>query len=183
MELALVEADPFEMGQGDEAHTVEVADFKIDKYEVTNAQYAACVDAGACQAPTNTDSFSRKSYYGNSEYHDYPVIYVDWYQAHTYCEWREARLPTEAEWEKAARGSDGRTYPWGEEIDCSRANYEFSCAGDTTPVGSYRPGVSPYGVYDLAGNVQEWVQSEYQAYPYKADDGCNDLTDENRTNV
>ncbi len=187
-ELVRVEAGPFEMGSNDgdddekPAHTVTVEAFEIDRYEVTNAEYAACVDAGGCKPLPNNGSATRDNYYGQPGYADYPVISVDWYRARTYCQWRGARLPTEAEWEKAARGTGGRTYPWGEGIDCTLANY-YGCKGDTTRVGTYPEGASPYGAYDMAGNVWEWTQSEYKDYPYDANDGRNDFNDENRTNV
>ena len=177
----LVSSGSFEMGNNhgkpDEqpVHTVTLDAFYIDKYEVTNAQYAACVDAGVCDPPSRTDSETRTSYYGNPQYDDYPVIGVNWFAAQIYCEWRGGRLPTEAEWEKAARGPDGRLYPWGDDFDPNRLNYcDLNCDGipwadlehndgyaDTAPVGSYVNGVSPYSAYDMAGNVWEWVGDWY----------------------
>jgi formylglycine-generating enzyme required for sulfatase activity len=141
-------------------HQVLLDAFSIDKNEVTNALYKACEDQGACTAPQASNSNTQSNYYGNPEFDNYPVIYVTWEQAKTYCEWRGVRLPTEAEWEKAARGSDERTYPWGEKIDESFANFNYAVS-DTTTVGSYGKGKSLYGVYDMAGNVWEWVADWY----------------------
>ncbi|HLO30493.1 MAG TPA: SUMF1/EgtB/PvdO family nonheme iron enzyme [Anaerolineales bacterium] len=170
--MRLVAAGSFIMGSDSNTfpdqrpmHRVDLDVYYIDKYEVTNAQYKACVNAGACQPPTQLDSNTHSSYFGNPQFNDYPVIYVDWNMSKAYCEWRGARLPTEAEWEKAARGTDGRTAPWGEGGDCQKANY-MGCVGDTTKVGSYDSGKSPYGVYDMVGNVWEWVADFYDANYY-----------------
>jgi formylglycine-generating enzyme required for sulfatase activity len=163
------------MGLGDRdyysnpAHKVILDAYWIDQTEVTNVMYAKCVADGVCKEPFDKSSFTRSSYYGNSKFNDYPVIYVDSNMAKSYCEWRGDKLPSEAQWEKAARGTDGRIYPWGDNIDCSFANYywvspdyllwktQHYCAGDTTRVGSYEGGKSPYGLYDMIGNVSEWV--------------------------
>jgi formylglycine-generating enzyme required for sulfatase activity len=147
-------------------HQVVLDAFSIDKTEVTNALYKACEDQGSCTPPQDINSNSQASYYGNPAFDDYPVIYVTWDQAKTFCEWRGGRLPTEAEWEKAARSTDGRTYPWGEKIDETFANFSYS-VGDTTAVGSYENGKSPYGVYDMAGNVWEWVSDWYSDTYYQ----------------
>ena len=146
-------------------HTVYLDAFWIDQTEVTNAMYARCVSAGACQPPAKPNSINHKLYYDEHQFDDYPVIWVDWNQADAYCEWAGRQLPSEAQWEKAARGADGRTYPWGEGIDCQKANYN-TCVGDTTPVGSYPAGASPYGALDMAGNVLEWVADWYSASYY-----------------
>lgn len=159
-------------------HEVYVDAFWIDKYEVTNTQYQKCVADGVCELPDRIDSYKRDNYYENPQYNNYPVIHVSWYYAQTYCEWAGRRLPTEAEWEKAARGTEGLIYPWGNTFNGERLNFcDRKCEGDwansnyddsytdTSPVGSYPSGASPYGALDMAGNVWEWVADQYEVYP------------------
>ncbi len=154
------------------AHSVFLDLYWIDKYEITNAQYAACEAAGACTSPHSVNSWTRFPYYSDPTYASYPVIWVDWNQADAYCTWAGKHLPTEAQWEKAARGTTEfpkiYTFPWGEaDATCSLANFrsnEGPCIGDTTAVGSYPAGASPYGVYDMAGNVSEWVNDWWEYY-------------------
>jgi len=171
VEMMLVPAGEFTMGSDDiygakPAHMIFLDAYYIDKYEVTNALYKICVDAKVCDLPRRTSSSSHYSYYDNPEFSNYPVMYINWFKAKAYCEWRGARLPTEAEWEKAARGTDARTYPWGEGIDCKKANYA-GCVGDAVEVGRYESGKSPYGIYDMVGNVSEWVADWYSETYYQ----------------
>ena len=181
--MVLIPAGEFQMGsnngESDEkpVHSVYLDAFYIDIYEVTNALYTACVQAGGCTPPHESSSYTHSDYYGNSQYDDYPVIQVDWNQAKAYCEWRGSELPTEAQWEKAARGGlGGKDYPWGDEIpDCNRANFGgiSGCVGDTSKVGSYP--ANGYGLFDMAGNVQEWVVDAYSEVYYAASPSLNPL--------
>jgi len=170
VEMVLIPAGGFTMGSDirndneKPPHQVYLDAYYIDKYEVTNALYKACVDAEVCDPQSVvTGSASRSNYFGTPEFDDYPVLYINWNEANTFCEWRDAGLPTEAHWEKAARGTSRFIYPWGEEVDQSFANYHNSI-GDTIAVGSYENGKSPYGLYDMAGNVKEWVADYYAPY-------------------
>ncbi len=162
--------------------------FWIDKYEVTNQQYKACMDAGVCTEPHRIGSYTYPDYFNNPAYDTYPVVWVTWFQATEYCSWAGRRLPTEAEWEKAARGTDGRKYPWGNDpytadkanicdVNCTRTHKlnEFDDGyPDLAPVGSFPAGASPYGVLDMAGNAWEWNSTEIRDYPYDANDGRED---------
>ncbi|MBP6177862.1 MAG: SUMF1/EgtB/PvdO family nonheme iron enzyme [Anaerolineales bacterium] len=172
MVMIYVPAGTFTMGSdtiSDEQpiHQVFLDAYWIYQTEVTNKQYKACVDAGICELPSNTDSSTRANYYGNPEFDNFPVLYVNWDKANRYCEvWAKGDLPTEAQWEKAARGTDGRTYPWGNEAPSANVLNYNSNVGDTTEVGKYPNGASFYGAYDMAGNVWEWVNDYYQSDYY-----------------
>lgn len=156
--------DPGEEGP---LHNVWLPPYYIEKTEVTNASYRACVTDGACDPPSP-----------GSDFHDLtkdalPVL-VSFAMAKTYCEWRGKRLPSEAEWEKAARGTDGRLYPWGDQApSCALANGPDCNAGKLVAVGSYPSGASPYGALDMAGNALEHVDEAYASWAYRYTlDGC-----------
>ncbi|HPH98311.1 MAG TPA: formylglycine-generating enzyme family protein [Anaerolineaceae bacterium] len=159
-------------------HTVFLSAYYMDKFEVTNADYARCEDEGGCPTPEEYKSIDPSMYYRNPTYAHYPMIYVTWEEAVNYCAWAGKRLPTEAEWEKAARGpADTRSYPWGDaEPSCSLANISpgfNDCVGHTTEVGSYPAGASPYGLMDMAGNVWEWVSDWYGEDYYSVSPSSN----------
>jgi len=163
--MMLVPAGDFTMGSDDgfsdkqPAHSVSLDAFYIDKNEVTNSLYKVCVAEGVCRRPLYTNL-----YYASAR-ENYPVVTVDWNMADAYCQWRGGSLPTEAQWEKAARGDEERTYPWGELAPIIQyANYKGDDAKD---VGSYPSVRSPYGVLDLAGNVSEWVSDWYSPEYYQ----------------
>jgi eukaryotic-like serine/threonine-protein kinase len=156
-------------------HLVTLDAFWIDLTEVTNKQYAACVEAGACKPPFKSSSTTRESYYGNPEFDAFPVIYMNWEDANAYCSWVGRGLPTEAQWEKAARGTDGRIYPWGNnEPNIDLLNFNEN-VGDTTKPGNYEAGKSFYGAYDMAGNVWEWVNDRYSQIYYQKSPILNPL--------
>jgi len=155
-------------------HAVYLDAYTIEKTEVSNAQYADCVAAGGCVPPISNSSSIRLHYYDDPAYAHYPVVQMDWDRANAYCQWVGKRLPTEAEWEKAARGDDLRPFPWGfDDMTCNRCNCniryynelgetrEHLCVGDTVPVESYHDSASPYGVLNMVGNAQEWVNDIY----------------------
>ena len=147
-------------------HRVHVSTYWLDKYEVTNREYRQCVEGGGCMLPKDRSSYDDP---GRAEH---PVTNVTWSQARSYCHWRGKRLPTEAEWEKAARGTDGRLYPWGnsEEVFRARARTveQKPVKNGTDPVGSTEFAVSPYGVADLILNVSEWVNDWYAEDFYRS---------------
>jgi formylglycine-generating enzyme required for sulfatase activity len=175
-DMVLVAAGAFTQGaQGyaeDEAppRQVTLSRYCIDRTEVTVAQYAACVEGGGCQAPVEAYSDDEDCNMGAPQRQQHPINCVSMRQAAAYCQWAGRRLPTEAEWEKAARGTDGRTWPWGDSPSpscqlavMSEDGQSLGCgAGTTAPVGSKPDGASPYGALDMAGNVWEWTADGYE---------------------
>ena len=191
-QMVRVPAGEFTMGSdtgpADErpAHRVSLPAFEIDRLPLTNAQFADFLNAvGPTNAAGETlfdvdDPDARihrrgDGWMADAGFAEHPVVEVSWVGARDFCAWVGKRLPTEAEWEKAARGTDGRRYPWGNEPpDATRARFAAGW-NETAPVGSFPQGASPYGVLDLSGNVWEWVSSAYHPYPYRADDGREEL--------
>ena len=187
--MHLIPAGKFAMGSdygvydGNLVQVVDLDAFYIDIKEVTNNLYEACVSAGACQPPKNTNSYARNSYYANVDFDNYPVINVNWHMAKSYCVCGGANLSTYAEWEKAARGGlEGKSYPWGNIAPAckkdvpngAKFNDKAECAAtDTEAVGNYSP--NGFGLYDMAGNVWEWTSSLYRPYPYVSTDGRENL--------
>lgn len=169
-ELAEIPAGPFTMGRDggpdDEspAHQVDLPTFYIEIFEVTNAQFAAFVnDTGYITEAESGGGSGWQAYTEGKDNH--PVVKVSWNDAVAYCEWAGRRLPTEAEWEKAARGPEGFLYPWGNNWNPDNANVKEAGYRGTTPVGIFAAGASPYGLFDMGGNVWEWTADWYQPYP------------------
>ena len=168
-------------------HRVSLQDFFIDRTKVTNVAFAEFLNSRGPEGPKGEKYFDvddndtrihRRDgkWQADGGFENNPVVEASWYGALAYCQWRGKRLPTEAEWEKAARGTDGRRYPWGNEPpDRTRAQFNGGW-NDLRPVGSFPKGASPYGLLDAAGNGWEWVSSGYLPYPYDAKDGREDLT-------
>jgi formylglycine-generating enzyme required for sulfatase activity len=161
---------------------VTLGAFEIGTYPVTVAEYRCAVETGAIRAPQTIERFTWQK---QQQYPDHPVVSITWHDATDYSAWLSSvtgepwRLPTEAEWEKAARGTDGRIYPWGSQWDPTRVNMQGGGPKKTTtPIGSYPLGVSPYGAYDVAGNVFEWTSTQYHGnpYPLQATDGREQLS-------
>lgn len=198
MAMVYVPAGTFTMGSGDAnyngivddpPHQIYLDTYWIDQTEVTVGMYQECVKDRECNLPKKNNSYYRENYYNDPAYSNFPVIFVSWDDANAYCAWAGERLPTEAEWEKAAGGPDGRTYPWGDQYvtgnlaNFSDANSVFEGADpsvddgykDTAPVGSYPKGQSYYGALDMAGNVWEWVADKYGQDYYSISPSSNPI--------
>jgi formylglycine-generating enzyme required for sulfatase activity len=188
-EMVAIPAGPFTMGssEGPEderpAHEVTLQAYSIDRFPVTNAQYAEFLNKLGTSKPAGVYDFddpdARIHRHGerwvvDPGYENHPVVEVPWSGAVQYCASRGKRLPTEAEWEKAARGTDARRYPWGSELpDKNKAQFA-SGYNSTAAVDAFPAGASPYGVRDMAGNAWQWVSSAFRPYPYRANDGRED---------
>ena len=192
-EMVAIPAGPFSMGSNtgpeDErpAHQVTLAAFTIDRFPVSNARFTEFLNAVGYTNPKGERLYdiddpdarihqAGGKWLADPGHENHPAIEVSWAGARDYCAWRGKRLPTEAEWEKAARGTDGRKYPWG-NTPPDRSHAQFGAGfNETAPVDIFPAGASPYGAQDMAGNAWEWVASAYRPYPYRADDGREDLS-------
>ena len=167
-QIIAIPAGDFTMGSNHEVerppHVVSVGAFEIDKLEVSNQEFERFVwETGYVTDAERAGETSWRYYAKDKPQH--PVVKVTWNDAVAFCEWAGKRLPSEAEWEKAARGTDARSYPWGNQWDAARANSREAGKRGTTAVGSFPAGASPYGVLDMAGNVDEWTADWFKAYP------------------
>jgi iron(II)-dependent oxidoreductase len=192
-DMIKIPAGPFTMGSDDgpederPAHAVNLADFAIDRLPVTNAKFAEFLNAVGPANATGEKLFDfddadarvhrrEGQWAADKGYESHPVVEVSWAGARDYCAWAKKRLPTEAEWEKAARGTDGRKFPWGNEApDGLRARFNAGY-NNTAAVDGFSKGASSFGVLDLSGNAWEWVSSAYLPYPYNFSDGRENLT-------
>lgn len=184
----LVDGGPFVMGSDRDSpaeaprHGLYLGQFYIDRHKVTNREFAAFLNAKGLKSPDGEDYYdwddadarihrARGQWIADAGLEDHPAVEVSWFGARDYCVWKGKRLPTEAEWEKAARGNDGRRYPWGNDPPTpDRAVYGRGYNA-TEPVGLKPAGMSPHGVHDIIGNLREWTASQYRPYPYRKDDG------------
>jgi iron(II)-dependent oxidoreductase len=191
--MMLVNRGAFTMGSDrdapDEApaHRIWLGPFWIDRDKVTNREFAAFLEVRGLRSPEGADYFDRDDadarihraqrpgeparWVPDTGYETHPAVEVSWFGARDYCLWAGKRLPTEAEWEKAARGDDGRRYPWGDETPTPDRALYGRAYNSTEPVGGRPAGASPLGVRDMVGNLREWTSSQYRPYPYRADDG------------
>ncbi len=165
-EMVLIPSGAFMMGENfskkslGPRHKVSLDDYYMDRYHVTNAHYQVFVDATRRLPPPHWFGTQYPPAKAN-----HPVSFVSWFDAEAYCRWAGKRLPTEAEWEKAARGTDGRMFPWGTAYEKLRANIYQEGYKDTTPVDRFPEGKSPYGIYDMAGNLFQWTSNWFLPYP------------------
>lgn len=179
MQIIFVAAGEFIMGSDNDyenespAHNVYLDDYWIDKTEVTNAMYYTCMQFGPCKDPLSDGFTAPSDHYKNPQTATRPITYITWFDAQTYCEWAGRRLPTEAEWEKAARGAYGKIYPWGDKAPTSELSNFDQNNFNLMPVGSFPSGTSPYNAMDMAGNAWELVMDWYDETYYQRSPSLN----------
>ena len=187
-DMVLIPAGTFTMGQDGSkpkngpAHEVDLPAFEIDRFEVTNDEFAHFINVAGYVSYAEENSSKNWRDAAEAKGGNHPVVYVTWNDAKAYCEWAGKRLVTEAEWEKAARGDDGRAFAWGNDFSPDNGNFYEGGLRGTTAVGSFPGGASPYGVEDMAGNVREWVEDYFLAYPGAAADADPFFGETNRVN-